>query len=402
MTIVIHLLLDALLIYLGIGVLYIAVFALAAVSGRKRQFEHAEPSLRFRVLYPAYREDAVICRSVTTALQQTYPRHLFTVCVIADHMQADTLQSLLDLGAEVLELHTEESSKAKALTLAMQHEMPLNGSLKQGGGPYDYVVILDADNEVTPDYLQQVNDYLTATGERVLQTHRKAKNLNTPTAVLDAAIEEINNSLFRTGHVNLGISSSLIGSGMVIDHRWFADHIALANTAGEDKELEEMILREGIHIGYAPHIPVYDEKVQQPNAMRQQRRRWIATQVMLARLMWRHAGKALLQGHTDYVLKAIETLIPPRSLFLLLLALVTVISLPLSLPHAAVGLGLWLITLISMYVAIPRELRSRRLAVAIRRVPSFMGLMISNLFHLRGASGQFIHTAHGEESKDIK
>jgi cellulose synthase/poly-beta-1,6-N-acetylglucosamine synthase-like glycosyltransferase len=386
MIYVIHILWDALLVYLAVGVLYVAVFALASTLRRKSDYAPAPPTLRFRLLYPAYKEDAVIIDSALSALQQAYPKDLYTVCVIADHMQTSTHERLRQLGTEVLVLHTEQSSKAKALTLAMQQPTTMN---------YDYVVILDADNVIGPHYLQQVNDYFIATGERVLQTHRTAKNQNTPTAVLDAAIEEMNNSIFRTGHTRLGISSSLIGSGMAIDYRWFATHIAQASTAGEDKELEEMLLREGIHIGYAPHIQVYDEKVQQTDAMRRQRRRWIATQLMLARKMGRYVIPALRQGNMDYVLKAVESVIPPRSLLLLLLAATALLALPFSVRHALASLLLEVLLMASMYLAIPRELRGRKLWAAVRRLPSFLWLMVCNLFHLRGASGKFIHTQHG-------
>jgi cellulose synthase/poly-beta-1,6-N-acetylglucosamine synthase-like glycosyltransferase len=379
-------------LYLAIGTLYIAVFAVASAIGRKKEYPSSEAQYRFRVLFPAYKEDAVICESVKAALDQQYPSTLFDICVLADHMSDDTLNRLRTMHAEVLSIQVKESSKARALTLAMQADA------EQGKGEkYDYAVILDADNVVPSDYLQQVNDYLCATAHRVLQTHRTAKNRNTPTAMLDAAIEEMNNSIFRAGHVRLGISSSLIGSGMVIDYHWFATHIPQACTAGEDKELEEMMLREKIHIGYAPHILVYDEKVQRMDAMQQQRRRWIATQIGLASLLWSRCPQAMAARNGDYLLKAIETSIPPRSL---LLALITAIALltSLLLPHWALAWWLqWGILITSMYIAIPQEFRGSALGVAIQRVPSFLLMMAGNLFHLKGASKKFIHTRHGEK-----
>jgi cellulose synthase/poly-beta-1,6-N-acetylglucosamine synthase-like glycosyltransferase len=391
MIIWINLILDILFAYLAMGVLYIAIFAVSASLWQGKRYAKVSPKLRFRILFPAYKEDRVICDSALSAVQQDYPKELFSVCVIADHMQDSTIQQLENMGAEVLQLQVEESSKAKALTIAMEQAIAESSDYTD----YDYVVILDADNVVPDNYLREVNDYLNATQEKVLQTHRTAKNLNTSTAILDAAIEEINNSIFRTGHIQLGISSSLIGSGMVIDYPWFASHIALASTAGEDKELEEMMLREHIHIGYAPHIPVYDEKVQQPEAMRRQRRRWLATQLMLAKVMWRHVGKALCHGNTDYVLKAIETVIPPRSLLMVLLVILTLLALPFSPVRAFIGVVLWLALMASLYIAIPRELKGRRLWEAMQRIPSFLGIMISNLFHLHGAASKFIHTHHG-------
>jgi cellulose synthase/poly-beta-1,6-N-acetylglucosamine synthase-like glycosyltransferase len=264
-----------------------------------------------------------------------------------------------------------------------------------GDERYDYVVVLDADNEIFPNYLQQINDYLSETHERVVQTHRKAKNLNTPTAILDAVIEEMNNSIFRAGHVRLGISSALIGSGMVLDYEWFSRHIGKACTAGEDKELEEMLLREQIHIGYAAHIEVLDEKVQQKDVLRQQRRRWVATQIHSAQVLWRRSGEALVKGNIDYLLKAIEAIIPPRSLLLAVLFTLCIVRSLTNPLHAIAWWTMWLILIFSLYFAIPKGLRAKSHGILLRQVPSFIGIMLGNLFHLKGASRKFIHTRHG-------
>jgi cellulose synthase/poly-beta-1,6-N-acetylglucosamine synthase-like glycosyltransferase len=261
--------------------------------------------------------------------------------------------------------------------------------------PFDYVIILDADNVVSTNFLQQVNDYLCVTHERVVQTHRKAKNLNTPTALLDAAIEEMNNSIFRQGHVRLGVSSSLIGSGMVMEYPWFLTHIHKTGTVGEDKELEAMLLSERIHIGYAAHIPVYDEKVQSPEVMKRQRRRWISTQLTLVRILWGDMGSAFRHGNVDYLIKALETVILPRSILLVLIGLMLLICMPFSLKWALGWLLLWLILTGSMYIATPSEMRNRRLWTAVRQTPLFIFTMLGNLLKQRGAGKQFIHTQHG-------
>jgi cellulose synthase/poly-beta-1,6-N-acetylglucosamine synthase-like glycosyltransferase len=107
-------------LYLAIGTLYIAVFAVASAIGRKKEYPSSEAQYRFRVLFPAYKEDAVICESVKAALDQQYPSTLFDICVLADHMSDDTLNRLRTMHAEVLSIQVKESSKARALTLAMQ------------------------------------------------------------------------------------------------------------------------------------------------------------------------------------------------------------------------------------------------------------------------------------------
>jgi cellulose synthase/poly-beta-1,6-N-acetylglucosamine synthase-like glycosyltransferase len=391
MSIYLDILFGLIYFYIAVSIAYLAVFSLASQCKRKEEYLPASPRFRFLILFPAYKEDTVICESVKTALRQDYPSQLFKVSVLADHMQEETLDKLLQSGADVINIQCENSSKAKALSIAMQHY----DSHSTGDERYDYVVVLDADNEIFPNYLQQINDYLSETHERVVQTHRKAKNLNTPTAILDAVIEEMNNSIFRAGHVRLGISSALIGSGMVLDYEWFSRHIGKACTAGEDKELEEMLLREQIHIGYAAHIEVLDEKVQQKDVLRQQRRRWVATQIHSAQVLWRRSGEALVKGNIDYLLKAIEAIIPPRSLLLAVLFTLCIVRSLTNPLHAIAWWTMWLILIFSLYFAIPKGLRAKSHGILLRQVPSFIGIMLGNLFHLKGASRKFIHTRHG-------
>ena len=101
-----------------------------------------------------------------------------------------------------------------------------------------------------------------------------AKNLNTGMAYLDAISEEINNSIFRLGHVNLGMSAALIGSGMAFEYPLFYDAM-MDNTSvgGFDRVLEMKLLYKGIHIHYLLDTIVRDEKIQKANSFYKQRRR---------------------------------------------------------------------------------------------------------------------------------
>ena len=48
---------------------------------------------------------------------------------------------------------------------------------------------------------------------------------------------------------------------MCFRYEWFEKHVQLLSTAGEDRELEKMLLAEGIYIKYVESIKVLDEKV---------------------------------------------------------------------------------------------------------------------------------------------
>lgn len=72
--------------------------------------------------------------------------------------------------------------------------------------------------------------------------------------------EEINNSIFRSGHTRLGFSSALIGSGMAFDYDWLIQYIYKATHVGVDKQLESMLLSQNIYIEFLEDVYTYDEK----------------------------------------------------------------------------------------------------------------------------------------------
>lgn len=170
---------------------------------------------------------------------------------------------------------------------------------------------MDADNLTTPDFLSTLNRAFDS-GIRSVQAHRTGRNLNTDISVLDGASEEINNGFFRSGHNALGLSAGLSGSGMAFEVEWFRQNVNQLQTAGEDKELEAMLLQQRIHTAYLPDLLVYDEKTQKKEAISNQRKRWIAAQFGALRASLPHFPKALLQGNFDYCDKILQWMLPPR------------------------------------------------------------------------------------------
>lgn len=230
----------ALVIYFAISCLYVLVFAIAGHFYKKRKQVTYDKLNKIAVFIPAYKEDAVIVDVAKKALLQQYPPSFFDVIVIADSLQNETLNNLKELPLKVVEVSFENSTKAKALNAAM------NGSPKT----YDYAIVLDADNIMEPHFLTKMNTAFNK-GYQVVQAHRKAKNLNTSFAILDAASEEINNHIYRRGHSALGLSSGLIGSGMGFEYSLFKSIMKTVTAVGGfDKELEFELAKQNITIEY--------------------------------------------------------------------------------------------------------------------------------------------------------
>ncbi|MFA6832370.1 MAG: glycosyltransferase family 2 protein, partial [Bacteroidaceae bacterium] len=283
---IIHLLEFIFWIYFTCCIVYLVVFAVAAVFYKQSASKRAHKQARIAVVYPAYAEDKVIVDAVKSSLNQNYPKELYDVIVISDHMEDVTNQSLGELPIILLRPIFEESSKAKALQY----------TIAQIDQDYDALIILDADNRVESDFLTRMNESYQD-GHLAIQAHRTAKHLNTPIALLDAASEEMNNAIFRAGHVALGLPSALIGSGMLFDFKWFVSHVGLLETAGEDKEFEIFLVREKVNIEYLKNVPVYDEKTPKAAVLKNQRKRWIAAQLFSFKSHIAQLPNAILTGN---------------------------------------------------------------------------------------------------------
>ena len=370
-------------IALLLPVLYLFVFA--AFSMRRREpYPPARKQRRFVTLIPAYKADAVVVRTAQAALAQEYPAELHRVAVIADQLQTETLGELRKLPLTVIEVTFENSSKAKALTAAVE---------ELGPDAADAVAILDADNLVGREFIARLNEVFDA-GVEAVQAHRTAKNRDTDTAVLDAAGEEINNSIFRRGHVALGFSSALIGSGMAFRYEWFCANIRRCVTAGEDKELEALLLRERIYIDYLDDVEVLDEKVQGEAAYYNQRRRWIAAQFYALGSAVKNLPGALFSGNFDYCDKLLQWCLPPRMLLIGLVPLWAVVMTFLD-PWGSIKWWTALVLMLfALAMALPDTQADAKLGRALRRVPVLVLLTAANLFRLGGTKDKFIHTQH--------
>ena len=374
---------------LGTSVLYLFVFALLSHIKRKDIYPAAGKLHRFVILYPAYKEDRVIENAVSNFLEQDYPKSCYDVVVISDQMQDDTINRLKSMPVTLMEVHFQQSSKAKAMQYAMEN---LNKNT------YDMVVIMDADNTVEPNFLHELNKAYHS-GCLVIQAHRMAKNLNTDTAILDAVSEEINNSIFRKGHVRLGLSAALIGSGMAIDFQWFKKNIFKLQTAGEDKELEALLLKENIFIEYLEHVNVYDEKTQKDSTFYNQRRRWLASQLFAIKNNIGKLPGALFDGKFDYANKICQWMMLPRVLLLGFIGIISIIVLLYQWTWAIKWFILELLLVITLSLAVPDYLVNEQFKKAVWKAPKLFLLMTLNLFRLRGVNKKFIHTEHGENNK---
>ena len=381
------------------SVAYILFFALVSTLWKKRVSHltlfltgkvlamRRKEYFTYLILYPAYNEDRVIVNSVQKFLAQYYPYSCFHVSVISDHMQPETNQKLSELPITLLQPVFEKSSKAKAMQYAMD----------QIKDDYDFIIILDADNVVESHFLEQLNTEC-AKGYKAIQCHRCAKNNDNDIAVLDGVSEEINNTIFRKAHNRVGLSSALIGSGMCFDFQWFKENVYKLTTAGEDRELEALLLQQKVYIHYAPNIHVFDEKVSNKDNFQKQRLRWMTAQIQSLFRLLPYIPKAIMTLNWDYIDKTIQQALIPRSMLVVgalgMSLVMTVFSLVFSLSWYIKWWCLFLAVCISLYIATPKQLRSHSVFGKLLSLPKLVWKMVMNILKIDHKNTDFIHTSH--------
>ena len=384
---ILHIIDITLWVIIAGSVIYVAFFAIISLFYDKEDnvAMHAAAisnrMTRFLILYPAYNEDRVITHAVEQFLLQDYPKDHYTVAVISDHMQPETNDDLKKLPITLLTPTFEKSSKAKAMQFAMTEVQ----------GDFDNVVILDADNVVRPDFLSQLN--ILCSVYDAIQCHRCAKNANNDVAVLDGASEEINNTIFRKAHNRLGLSSALIGSGMCFSYRLFKENVFKLSTAGEDREMEALLLSQKVFIKYAPNIHVFDEKVSSQDNFQRQRMRWMTAQIQSLMSQLPQIPHAIIHGNLNFIDKSIQQALIPRSILIVLLIGICVLVTILAPYWCEKWWILFAILAFSLFIAIPKEIRFNSFKKVLA-IPGLVFRMFKNILHIDHRNTDFIHTEH--------
>ena len=387
------------------SVAYVAFFAIISLFYEKDDFASTHASSldfrqrRFLILYPAYNEDSVILNSIDKFLYQEYPNDKYKVVVISDHMTAETNDQLRRSSITLLTPSFEKSSKAKAMQFAMNYVEEMRNKEKEHcehgnkEWEFDNVVVLDADNVVQPDFLQKLNILCNA-GYDAIQCHRCAKNSNNDVAMLDGASEEINNTIFRKAHNRLGLSSALIGSGMCFTYSLFRQNVFMLSTAGEDREMEALLLSQGVFIKYASEIHVFDEKVSNKDNFQRQRMRWMTAQIQSLLRQLPQVPHAIVHGNLNFIDKTIQQALIPRSMLIVIVSGISVVMTILVPTWSAKWWILLAILLVSLIVAIPPQLRSAALFGKALAVPGLVLRMLKNMLHIDHKNTDFLHTTH--------
>jgi cellulose synthase/poly-beta-1,6-N-acetylglucosamine synthase-like glycosyltransferase len=387
LTTVLYILFTLAFAYTALSVLYLFMLSLWGNLFYRLPYSKIEmtpPQKRIAVLVPAYKEDGIIYATAQNLLRQNYPESYYDIYIIADSFKPATIKQLSQLPVHILEVSFDKSTKTKSLNEAF-------GRIQK---PYDIALICDADNMLARNFLQKIN-HAFVNGAKAVQGRRVAKNLDTSFSILDACSEGINNNIFRKGANAIGLSSAVIGSGMAFGYEELKQIMSNVNAVGGFDKILQLKVVEQHKIIYLEDALIFDEKVENPHAFQQQRRRWVSSQFIYLKQFFLPAMKQLFKGNVSYFNLAIaNNLVLPRAFLFMLVPLLLVCSLFFGVKWLLASCLVTALYTLSLLLAMPKELVNKDLAKAVLQLPRAVMMMVSTLFGMKKANKTFIHTIH--------
>lgn len=247
---------------------------------------------KFALIVAAHNEEMVIGQIVKSLQALDYPKELYDIFVIADNCTDETAKIAQESGAQVFE-RFDAKKRGKGYALEWMFEKIFNMEKH-----YDAVVIFDADNLASRNFLIEMNKKLNE-GFKVVQGYIDSKNPHDSWITQAYSISFWSaNRLFQLSRNNLGLSNQIGGTGFCVETGILKELGWGATCLTEDLEFTCKLVMNGYKVGWAHEACVYDEK---PLTLKQswnQRKRW-------------------MQGFTDvasrYFFKLMKTAIKKRS-----------------------------------------------------------------------------------------
>lgn len=236
---------------------------------KKREKNIFEPKKSFALIVAAHNEEKVIQDIVHSLKLLDYPKKLYDIFVVADNCTDKTAAKARNAGAIVCERFSKDK-RGKGYALEWMFDKIFKMDKK-----YDAVVIFDADNLASKNFLKEMNNKLCE-GFKVVQGYLDSKNPNDTwiTGVYSVAFWT-SNRMFQLSRKNLGLSNQLGGTGCCIDTEILKKLGWGATCLTEDLEFTCKLVLNGHKVGWAHDAVVYDEKPLTLSQSWWQRKRWM-------------------------------------------------------------------------------------------------------------------------------
>ncbi len=342
----------------------------------------------YAIIVTAYEQTDTIPAVIDSILKLNYTD--FLVYIVADKCDVSALK-FEDKRVVVLRPPETLASNTRSHFYAINHFLRA----------HELLVIIDSDNLIDPECLNELNKSFDA-GFSAVQGLRKAKNLDTTYACLDASRDMYYH--FYDGEVlfSIGSSATLSGSGMAFKtslYRECLEHQDITG-AGFDKVLQKEIVSRGYRIAFNENAVVYDEKTSRSDQLVKQRARWINTWFRYFKFGFSLLARGIGKFDLNRFLFGIILLRPPLFIFLILSMFCFISNIWIS----NTGLLVWAIGfacfIIGFIIALVHARPDRRIVRSLISIPKFVFFQVLSLLQIKKANKISVATHH-YSSKNI-
>lgn len=333
---------------------------------------------------------------IVTAYEQT---HTLPV-VVASLLKLDYNNYLIYIVADKCDISDLNFNNDKVVLLRPEQTLGSNTrshfyAIQRFKRSHERLTIIDSDNLVEPDYLIELNKYFDA-GFEAVQGERKAKNLNTTYACLDAARDIYYH--FYDGIVLFGAGSSatLAGSGMAFTvklYRECLEHLDITG-AGFDKVLQKEILVRKYRIAFTENAIVYDEKTTRSDQLVKQRARWINTWFRYFKFGFVLLAKGLFNFNWNQFLFGWVLLRPPLFIFLLLSLCCLFVNVFINPVVAVYWVAGFIFFVAGFFLSLFLSKTDNRIYQSLWNIPKFIFFQVLSLLKVSKANQVSVATQH--------
>ena len=334
----------------------------------------------FAAIVTAHQDTRFIPPLVDSFLKQDYNN--FTLYIVADDCNTLNMQ-FEDSRVVILETKIALHSKIKSINYAIDHFIK----------PHQAMVIFDSDNLVHPNYFKALNKYFNC-GFEVVQTHMLSKNTAHTYAKLDSVGHIYYTFTERIVKMQLGYHSAILGLGIALDTKLYSDIRYSDTIGGFDKKLQSQLAIKVKQIAFAEDAIVYDEKIEDGEALEKQRTRWIFT-------YFKHFKDSLAlfkAGFTTFSISRIllgsTMLRPPMILLFLLASILLLLSVFINMSFFYIWVTLILMFTLNFILIIATQSKQKGMFKSLIFIPLMVTRQLRSLLKIKSAKSAFLKTEH--------
>jgi cellulose synthase/poly-beta-1,6-N-acetylglucosamine synthase-like glycosyltransferase len=306
----------------------------------------------------------------------------FTLYIVADDCHTDDLH-FEDKRVVILKPEPALHSKIKSINYAMDHFLK----------PHQVMVIFDSDNLVHPDFFNKLQGYFNR-GFKVVQTHMLSKNTESTFARLDSVGHIYYTFTERKVKMDLGMHSAILGLGIALDTELYKEIRYKDTIGGFDKKLQSQLAIKVKQIAFAEDAIVYDEKIEEGDALEKQRTRWIYTYFKHFKDSWNLFIAGVKTLSIGRILLGCSMLRPPMFLLLFAAFIMMILSAFIKPPLFFWWMALLLIYALNFILIIATQSLQKGMLESLIFIPLLITRQLKSLLKIKTAKSSFLKTEH--------